>query len=325
MGPRTLILAGICLLGMSCSMADDGGGSVRTSAGSGGSPSGTGSGGQGTTTVSGGPGGASGGSDVTGSGGSGGEAGSATSGGSSGAGNGGAGGAGGAGGSMSKDAGPDAPVSGAPGCTGVTAKFCDDFEKQTGTVPVGDFTVSGSGITVDGTKPFGGTKSLHFKPGTRAQLTFTKQFPFNDEHGRMMLFMAKTPTTSSHWDIIQSDNGGGTQWEIGGQFGNFELVCDPPDNGLDSKTRFPDAKWVCLQWEFKYAGPGADTSFLAQVDGVPVDQGQFTGANSKGEKWVAGPWRDLKIGWEIFGSAAAVEFWIDDLAFGEQAIPCPAQ
>jgi hypothetical protein len=224
--------------------------------------------------------------------------------------------------SSSKDAGVDGPpVTGAPGCTGVVAKFCDDFEKQN-TVPTGDFTVSGTGITVDGTKPYGGTKSLHVQPGTKSQLVFTKQFPFNDLHGRMMIFMAKTPTTSSHWDIIQSDNAGGTQWEIGGQFGNFELVCDPPDNGLDSKTKFPDGKWVCLQWEYKFVSAGADTSFLAQIDGVPVDQGKFTGANSKGEKWVAGAWRDLNIGWEIFGGATPVEFWIDDLAFGDQPIPC---
>ncbi len=213
-----------------------------------------------------------------------------------------------------------APVS---GCGGVTAKFCDDFEKQTGTTPVGDFTVSGGGITVDTTKAFSGTKSLHWKPTTRNMLVFNKQFPLNDLHGRMMMFMVKTPTTSNHWDIIQSNNGGNTQWEIGGQFGNFELVCDPPDHGLDSKTKFPDSKWVCLQWEFKFVSAGADTSFLAQVDGVPVDQGMFTGANSKGEKWVAGPWKDLAIGWEIFGGTTAAEFWIDDLAFGDQPIPCP--
>jgi hypothetical protein len=206
---------------------------------------------------------------------------------------------------------------------GVTAKFCDDFEKQTAAAPVGPFTVSGAGITVDSTKSSSGTKSLHWLPGTRAQLVFTTQFPFNDLHGRMMMFMTKTPTTSSHWDILQSNNAGATQWEIGGQFGNFELVCDPPDNGLDSKTKFPDTKWVCIQWEFKFAGAGADNSFLAQVDGVPVDQGMFTGANSKGEKWVAGAWRDLHVGWEIFGAATPVEFWIDDLAFGDQPIPCP--
>jgi hypothetical protein len=29
------------------------------------------------------------------------------------------------------------------------------------------------------------------------------------------------------------------------------------------------------------------------------------------------------VGYEVFGSAP-IEFWIDDLAFGDQAIPCPA-
>jgi len=79
------------------------------------------------------------------------------------------------------------------GCDGVTAKFCDDFEKQTsGQAPVGDFKVSASAgaMIVDGSKPHGGKQSLHIKmakPGTRAMLDFTKQFPFNDLHGRAMI------------------------------------------------------------------------------------------------------------------------------------------
>jgi hypothetical protein len=144
-------------------------------------------------------------------------------------------------------------------------------------------------------------------------------------HGRVMVLMAQTPKTSSHWNFITSSNSGGTEWSIGGQYGNFELVCDPPDNGLDSKTPFPDAKWVCLQWQFKYAG-NDNTTFVTKVDGVSVDQGEFTGANSKGEKWKAGTWNNLKLGWEIFGSSDIdVELWIDDLAIGEQVIACPAK
>jgi hypothetical protein len=140
-----------------------------------------------------------------------------------------------------------------------------------------------------------------------------------------MVFMAQTPKTDSHWNFITSSNSGGTEWSIGGQYGKFELVCDPPDNGLDSKTAFPEAKWVCMQWEFKY--PGNDnTTFVTKVDGASVDQGEFTGANSKGEKWQAGTWNNLKLGWEIFGSSDIdVEFWVDDLAFGEQVIACPAR
>ena len=220
----------------------------------------------------------------------------------------------------------------ANGCAGVTnAKFCEDWDKLAMGKPTGDYTVS-SGVVVDTSKAFSGTQSLHFqkiaKPADDTpNIRFTKQFPLasNDMHGRVMVFMAQTPKTTSHWNFITSSNSGGTEWSIGGQYGKFELVCDPPDNGLDSKTAFPDAKWVCMQWEFKY--PGNDnTTFVTKIDGVSVEQGEFTGANSKGEKWKAGTWNNLKLGWEIFGSSDIdVEFWIDDLAFGEQVIACPAK
>jgi hypothetical protein len=218
------------------------------------------------------------------------------------------------------------------GCAAVSgAKFCEDWDKLPTGMPQGAYSVS-SGVVVDSTKAFSGTQSLHFQKLTKPasgtpNINFTKQFPLasNDLHGRAMVFLAQTPKTSSHWNFITSSNSGGTEWSIGGQYGNFELVCDPPDNGLDSKTAFPGGRWVCLQWEFHY--PGNDnTTFVTKVDGVSVDQGEFTGANSKGEKWKAGVWSNLKLGWEVFGSSDIdVEFWVDDLAFGEQPIACPAQ
>jgi len=196
--------------------------------------------------------------------------------------------------------------------------------------PVGDYSVSGTGVVVDNSKAFSGTQSLHFvnnpKPAmTSPFINFTKQFPLasNDLHGRIMYFMAQTPKTGSHWNFITSQNSGKTEWSIGGQGGVFELVCDPPDNGLDSKTPWPSGKWVCMQWQFKYPG-STDTTFVTKVDGVAVDKGNFTGANSNGEKWVAGTWSNLRFDWEVFGSSDIdVEFWIDDLAFGEQEIACP--
>jgi hypothetical protein len=258
----------------------------------------------------GGGGSSSGGTGGTGTGGSGG----APSGGTS------SGGTGGSGGT---------PASGCAGLSGT--KFCQDWDGLGMGKPSGDFSVS-DGVVVDTTKAFSGTQSLHFlklaKPADGTpNIRFTKQFPLasNDMHGRAMVYMAQTPQTTSHWNFITSSNSGNTEWSIGGQYGKFELVCDPPDNGLDSKTPFPGGKWACLQWEFKY--PGNDnTTFVTKVDGVAVDQGEFTGANSKGEKWKAGTWNNLKIGWEIFGdSDIDVEFWVDDLAFGEQPIPCPTK
>ena len=235
----------------------------------------------------------------------------------------------GAGGSSAGAAG--AAVGGAPqsSCAGVNAKFCEDWDKLPTGKPTGEFSVS-SGVVVDTTKAYSGTQSLHFTKLTKPAsgmpfLNFTKQFPLasNDMHGRVMYFMAQTPKTGSHWNFITSSNSGNTEWSIGGQGGVFELVCDPPDHGLDSKTQWPGGKWVCMQWEFKY--PGNDnTTFVTKVDGVSVDKGEFTGANSQGEKWKAGTWGNLKFGWEVFGSSDVdVEFWLDDLAFGEQIIPCP--
>jgi hypothetical protein len=307
-----LLTVALCALGVNCSSTPD----ESSRGGTGGSAghSGGSSGGTGGAVGSGGGGPGSGGASTGGSTGDGGSGGTA----------------------IDSDAGdvPDATAGndaamGGKGCAGVTATFCDDFEMQAdGTAPTGDFDVKGN-VTVDGAKGYSGTKSLHYKvpkpAKSIANITFNKQFPLanNDLHGRAWVYMNKTPATDSHWNFITSDNPT-NQWSIGGQFGKFELVCDPPDNGLDSATPFPDGKWVCLQWEFKYPGAG-DTTFVTKVDGVAVDQGEFTGANSKGEKWKAGPWSNLALGWEVFGSSDIdVEFWVDDLAFGQQEIPCLA-
>jgi hypothetical protein len=38
-----------------------------------------------------------------------------------------------------------------------------------------------------------------------------------------------------------------------------------------------------------------------------------------------GAWKNLSVGWESYGgSNVDIEIWIDDLAFGDQVIPCPA-
>lgn len=272
----------------------------------------------------------SGGSGAGGAGTAGTAAGGTATGGSAGSASGGSNSGGGAGNGGSASGGSGgAPVS---SCAGLTnAKFCEDWDKLPAGKPSGAFSVS-SGVVVDTSKAFSGTQSLHFQKLTKPasgtpNINFTQQFPLasNDMHGRAMIFMAQTPQTTSHWNFITSSNNGGTEWSIGGQYGKFELVCDPPDNGLDSKTAFPGGKWVCMQWQFKY--PGNDnTTFVTKIDGVSVDQGEFTGANSKGEKWKAGTWGNLKLGWEIFGSSDIdVEFWVDDLAFGEAPIACPGK
>lgn len=286
--------------------------------------------------------GSGGSSTPTGNAGSGGSAGS---GGGSGAGGSGGSATGGSGGAVRNDAGPGRPDRGADvgrrdasasdgpvanpapvgdTCAGVMARYCDDWEKQTaGQAPAGDFEVSTAGnasVVVDTAQHFSGTKSLHFRGmggNSKAQLEFTEQFPIpNSQHGRLMLLMPKKPTTGSHWDIVQSDNSANNQWAWGGQAGVFELVVDPPDNGIDSATQFPEGmKWYCIQWEFKNPG----NTYTVKLDGEFVKPTPVT--NRMG--WISGAWENLLLGWIIFGSSAA-DFWIDDLAFGDREIACPA-
>ncbi len=335
MRARLLLVAAVCPIVFGCSTSDGAGGAGAGAAGqaatTGGSSIGT-SGSSGATSVAGSVNDA--GANTTGgavnTGGTN-SAGTTSNAGGGGTASGGGGGGTPSGGGSNAGAGGGGGVA-ASGCAGVTnAKFCEDWDKLPIGKPTGDYSVS-NGVIVDATKAFSGTQSLHFqkmaKPASGTpNISFTKQFPLpsNDMHGRVMVFMAQTPKTTSHWNFITSSNSGNTEWSIGGQYGKFELVCDPPDNGLDSKSAFPEAKWVCMQWEFKY--PGNDnTTFVTKIDGASVDQGEFTGANSKGEKWKAGAWKNLKLGWEIFGSSDIdVEFWVDDLAFGEQPIACPAK
>ncbi|HEY0706298.1 MAG TPA: hypothetical protein VGG33_05840, partial [Polyangia bacterium] len=209
-------------------------------------------------------------------------------------------------------------------------KFCDDYEQQTaGMPPTGRFMVRApaGAMVVDTTKPFSGTKSLHIKmaaPTSRAMMEFTQQFPFNDLHGRMMLFVTRVPTNDIHWDFLYAYYSSGNQWELGGQFQGWSLVIDPPDHPVYSKDKIPLGRWFCLQWQFKYGGPGADNTYTAKVDGKVIDRGSWTGADPTGMKWPAAPWQRMVVGWQPYGSSnVEVDTWIDDLAFGEQEIACP--
>jgi hypothetical protein len=312
---------------VACTPSSGGPGSPGGSAGAGGAAAGSGGG------RPSGSGGSGGGAPVAGSGG--GSAGAGGSGGGAGAAGGaGAGGSGGGGGSKAPDAGGRAdrggtaeagapPAAAGDTCAGVTARFCDDWEKQEADkAPASaDFTVAANGgtVTVDTTQRFSGTKSLRFRiqnqGNARVMLSFTKQFPIDDEYGRLMIYMPRKPVTQAHWDILQSDNTRNEHWELGGMYGNFELVVDPPDNGIDSKTPFPSGTdWHCIQWNFKNPG---DT-FIAKLDGQDVDPSPVRG------RWKSATFKNLTVGYQIFGSGA-VEFWIDDLAFGDKEIPCPVR
>lgn len=328
---RSCVLVAPLSLGaaLACSVepgGDEPAGTAGSSA-SAGNASGGASAGQATNGGSSSGGTASGGSTSGGAGTAGSNTGGLAGSGSSGSGAGGSAPTGGSTNTAGTSAGGAAPG----GCVGVTSKFCDDFEAQAaGMPPKGDFTVDAKAgaVLVDTTKAYSGTKALHIttpKPGSTSFVKLTQQFPMNDFHGRAMFFLTRIPTAEIHWDLIDALSSNGRHWEIGGMYGKFIFVVDPPDHALTSST-FPTGKWFCLQWQFKYGGTAnADNTFLAKMDNKVLDKGMFSGADPDGEKWAAGPWQNLNIGWTNYGgSDVDIEEWIDDLAIGDAPIPCPA-
>jgi hypothetical protein len=249
------------------------------------------------------------------------------------------------------DSASDAPV-GQPGCTGVVAAFCDDFEMQaTGAPPQGMFSVNtGGGATmmVETTKAYSGAKSAHIHVpkgaggGTdpTAQLTFTKQFPIaaNDVHGRAMVFLTKNPNGTGnpniHWDMVWT-SAGNKQYVLGSMYndrakaGAFMPVYQPPDDSIDTSTPWPEAVWDCIQWEFRYGGAGGDLLEIKQ-NGKVIDLGTATASGkaiSQGHvaTWAAGAWTNLVFGYVHYSTPTPidVDLWFDDLAFGPQEILCP--
>jgi hypothetical protein len=249
-------------------------------------------------------------------------------------------------------AAPDGAVTSGSGCMGVMASFCDDFEAQaTGAAPKGMFTTRNSGgatFAIETSKAYSGTKSAHIhvpmgsggNNDPTAQMTFSSQFPvaMNDLHGRVMVFLTKNPNDSGkpniHWDLLTA-SGGGKTYTLGSMYndvakaGAFMPVYQPGDRSIDTSTPFPEGRWACVQWQFRFGGAGGDLLEL-KMDGKVIDLGKTTaeGAPITGghiAAWPAGAWSRLTFGYVHFSSPTPidVDLWFDDLAFGGQEIPCP--
>jgi hypothetical protein len=315
-----------------------GGGGTGGSAsrgGSGGTPSGQGGSGAGGTTATGGTSGGDGGSSGTG-----GDGGSAT-GGSAGPGSGGSSGTGGASGGPDASVGNDGPPASGAGCAGTSVKtaFCADFDDQTnGQEPKGTFGLNKGGyatMTVDTSNKYSGTQSLHIKltnapDSGHARLEFSAPvmpLPSNDIHGRMMVFLSRN--VKNHWDLVTafaSDKINDSESVIQDTFGSYgsdghiESVHQPGDDSVDSTTKFPVGRWACLQWEFN--GSPTMHQIKVKLDGQFIDKGM----NLSKSGWKAATFKSMGIGWINYegGVGGVIDMFIDDLAFGEQEIPCPA-
>jgi hypothetical protein len=253
----------------------------------------------------------------------------------------------GSGGSGPADGGgADGPAATGAGCAGVQATFCDDYEAQTaGAEPKGKFTVLkakagavADAVTVDGGKAFSGKQSLHFKIAkptgdTVAKLGFgaAAGLPLasNDIHVRAMVWMTQS-IGGAHWDFSTAygtdplqDEDTLTQYTVGHMASHMMAVYQPGDDSVDCDGDLPVGKWVCLQWEFKGA---ADKSHLLdiKIDGTAVKKCTITKGGLDRSDWPATTWKAMSVGFHTFGGGNALDLWIDDLAFGDKDIPCPA-
>lgn len=293
----------------------------------------------------------SGGSSSSGSGGSSATGGGGTTTGSSGGGGSGSGGAGVAsggaggdqpsGGSGGSSAQPDAPMAGdsagaggspstPAGCTG---KFCDDFEAfAVGGPPGGDWTTTfenGGKLAVDETRAFSGARSVHFTHnGSMEFLMFMNlgkpllPLPTPVVYGRLMYYLAKNPTgTFSHFELVRGGGplaGGGTaQLNTGAENGKAFVNYEPGDCSAPAPAvPFPEKEWACYQFAFD----GSKNQIIEWVNGKMA-----AGPTApKGQCWKWPMAVDaVHIGWSSYHTPVLIDLWIDDVAVGDQPIPCP--
>lgn len=223
---------------------------------------------------------------------------------------------------------PDAASDGSASCS---LAFCDDFERYAaGSAPAGSWrtAMSRGTLAVDEMKAFSGARSVRFThQGAPAQMFIELRqpvlpLPGKVTHGRLMYYITKSPTGQfSHFEIVRGGGplatGGRAQLNTGGENGKVVINYEPGDCTKYSKVDFPEKRWTCYQWRFDVS----TNDIHEWVDGVSADDIPVTIA---GTCWRAPTAVDtLHIGWQSYHSEQPVELWIDDVAVGDQPIPCP--
>jgi hypothetical protein len=240
----------------------------------------------------------------------------------------------------------------AAGCPG-GALLCDDFEKY---ITPADLALGwkatasgGATITVDATRTWKGTKSLHIKgaAGTPSAVIVKEGAPLfpipgNVMFGRVMLWLTGTPGGSYHWNSIQaagvitaSNQWGKYGW--GGQFGKVLAGYTVRQNAAGSAIvdcskpsamAFPAQKWVCVEWAFD----GTKNEMHMWFDGQLLADADIVGTGTRcvaggdiGKPWAAPVFSNLTIGWQQYqASSGPLELWLDDLVVDKARIGCPA-
>jgi len=212
-----------------------------------------------------------------------------------------------------------------------TAKLCDDFEAYpAGAAPQGAWkatTGNGGTLTVDTSKAWSGTKSLHITtPGGGARAVITQGKPLlplegNNLYGRMMMFFVQPPFTT-HYTLVRASGplpgGGNATYSLGGfSKANVLFNYQPGDLLRWGKGVWPANQWTCVQWQFD----GGKDEARVWLDGQPLTDMTVSKAT---KDWPAPSFQTLAIGFEnCCASDVKVQLWIDDVAVDDKPIDCP--
>ncbi|HEY0709000.1 MAG TPA: hypothetical protein VGG33_19485 [Polyangia bacterium] len=316
----------------------------------------TGSGGQ--TSGQGGDHRGAGGSSASGSGGSGPSSGGGANG-AGGAGNGGASGSGGTPGSGGTsgsggtpgDAAADVANETAPASCAPGALLCEDFEGYPagGSLAPNWMTdTTGGTVAVDGTKPYRGTKAVHFRAtaSTSNLLQIWKKgaplFPIknNTFYGRVMMWLSRQPTGGVHFNTVQA-NGllpGSTQiakYAYGAMYEKLmagytirprEDASPTVDCGKSpGTTGYPVGQWVCAEWKFD----GANDEMHYWLNGVAQTAVDVIKTDAScvmappGNRWRAPVFDKVMLGWYSQPFAQPIDLWMDDIVISTEPIGCP--
>jgi len=315
-------LFAVCLIFGACTSSPSGGASGHAGA------AGTsGAAGQGATAGA-GAGATAGALGDAGSGAAAGSAGSASAGASGGA----AGGSAGAGESDGGAAGAGVDAGGTGGfgysglsrCASAGTLLCESFEDGLDAA-VWTQLISGDGtVTVDGTRAFRGSKSLHVNvvnAGHKAAISETKTFPIanNILFARMFVWF-DTFTTGAHFTMAEAPQIAAGAWiRFGGQGGKYGVGTDHGASGdwLQQDTApVPTKQWTCIEFELK-----SDTNefhvWLDDVERTALNVGAKQHAG-----FVMPPFTSLWFGWQTYSNQAPGEFWIDEIAIDSKPIGC---
>lgn len=252
-------------------------------------------------------------------------------------------------------AGGAAGETAAGGAAGGNARFEDDFEayavKQLAYQDkFGFFSVAqpmGATMAIDTTKAHSGTKALHIQVeaggGKRAIVNFAQPVlprPGNVLYARAMIFLSRNPRGGTHWNYFSASgvrvdpvNGRvqGLEWFWGGHNSGLQAFYSQGDCAYRQGTHvMPEGHWNCWQWKFDgdeaaHNGRGWMTIWR---DGNPTPVLEMKGiANICGASpaWLAPNFTGATLGWvHAQDTSFPIEVWIDDVAFGDQMIECPA-